>query len=59
MIVHYYFQTVNAYIIFGMFMNSSSKDEVSFEIDKEPREQANHLYVKEKEKRVELAHEVN
>lgn len=40
-------------------MNSSSKNELSLEIDKEPREQANHLYVKEKEKRAELAHEVN
>lgn len=39
-------------------MNSSSKDELSFEIDKEPREQANQLYAKEKEKRIEMAQEV-
>lgn len=40
-------------------MNSSRKNDVSFELDKEPREQVNHLYLKEKEKRVELTHEVN
>lgn len=40
-------------------MNSSRKNDASFELDKESREQVSHLYLKEKEKRVELTHQVN
>ena len=58
MIVHYYFRMLTL-IIFGMFMNSPRKDELSFELDERPREQVSQLYLKEKERRVELAHEVN